>query len=201
MPAGYHEPLGAWISNVLTREEAIELVSRDLPESMGIDTDSIVERDYGWIIFPQTKEYLATRDPLRLAIGSGGTLVEKETGKQVEFGSAYPLDINLKIYELGYLAHEDWDIVITKVHNKEETVRSLTQLRPTYVIPEEESGIIWRVPREYTETQISDLLETLPCTINLGSVYFRWELLEAFKDQVHFDYTLQAAHRGDKDGA
>lgn len=184
----------------MTKEEAIELINRQLPDSMGIDSDSVVERNYGWIIFPQTREYLATRDPLHMVIGSGGILVEKKTGKQIKFGSIYSLETNLKIYKLGYLAHEDWDIEITMVRNKEETIRLLAQLGPTYIIPEEDSGCIWKIPRKYTKKQISSLLKTIPCSINLGNLYFRWEFIEAFKDQMHFDFTLRAAHKAQNDG-
>jgi hypothetical protein len=40
---------------MLTKKEAIEVVRRKLPTDSDVLEDDIIEREYGWVIFSQTK--------------------------------------------------------------------------------------------------------------------------------------------------
>ena len=115
-------------SIVITKDQAFELVQETLADDMGILYENTIELGYGWVIFDQTIKYIETKDIEYMAIGSGGMLVEKETGKIYQFGSAYSLEQNIKIYELGYLSFDDWDIEILEVHDEEETANYLDKL-------------------------------------------------------------------------
>jgi len=128
---------------VLTKGEALNLVSKSLDESMSIDYADIIDRDYGWLMFPQSKQFIETGDLEYMVMGSGGILVEKEIGRQIEFGSAYSIETNLKIYELGYLHHENWGIVISGVTSHDEAIDLILSLNFQCVIPEEEYGTVW----------------------------------------------------------
>jgi hypothetical protein len=175
---------------MLTKNQAIKLVRNQLPDGFDIMEDHIVEREYGWVIFSQTKKYIESQDPLDMAVGSGGTLVEKESGCCIEFGSAYSTETNLEIYEKGYLKYDNLDILITDVEDLVKAAESLSSLGITYVISEEECGTTWRIPQHYSLDQIKVKLRDLPCRFNLGSAYFIWEALDRFKSQNYFRYEL-----------
>jgi len=175
---------------VLTKNEALELVRQRLPEGSAVLEDATVERSYGWLFFAQSKEYIETRDPAAMLFGSGGTLVEKHTGRCIDFVSAFSTDINLRIYEAGYLDHPDYDLVVTEVSQIDEAVRLLTRLALTYVVPEISSGTTWRIPKVYTQHQMHAKLSRLPCRLNVGNLYFRWQVLEHMKSSAALKFSL-----------
>lgn len=175
---------------MLTKTEALELVRQRLPEGCAVLEDWTVERSYGWLFFAQTKRYVETRDPAAMVFGSGGTLVEKHTGRCIDFVSAFSTDINLRIYESGYLDHPDYDLVVTQVSQIDETVRLLTRLKLSYVVPEISGGTTWRIPKVYTERQIRAKLSRLPCRLNIGRLYFLWRAWEQIKDSAALKCSL-----------
>lgn len=91
---------------MINRKQARYIVKQKLPETMDIVDKHTVEKDYGWVFFAQTKKYIRSEEITHIAIGFGGTLVEKTTGKIYKFGSVFSLEENLKIYELGYLKYD-----------------------------------------------------------------------------------------------
>jgi hypothetical protein len=175
-----------------TKKEAIDAVRRTLPSDFDVLEDHIIEREYGWVIFSQTKQYIETNDPMYMTVGSGGTLVEKNTGRLIEFGSAYSTEINLQIYEAGYLAHDDFDLVVIATEDSEEALHLLGELGITYVKPEVEGGTTWRIAKPYSAQQLRERLRHLPCRFNLGSVYFKWEVLERMKASGSLQFELVA---------
>ena len=151
---------------MISREQAIQSVLDALDEDMDILTESTIEKDYGWLIFADSKEFIRTGDFSTSKVGSGGTLVERNSGNHISFGSVYSPEENLKIYEKGYLKYESWDIQITKVRDLRDTIDSLLKLRLSYVIPEEENGTIWRIPKEYRHKELKRKLAKLPATLS-----------------------------------
>ena len=124
-------------------------------------------------------------------LGSGGVLVLKESGKAIEFGSAYNVERNLEIYESGYLDHDSWDIVVTNVVDEHESVDCLLALGATYVVPEEESGTVWKIPKTYSPERLQELLRNPPVRLNIGQIYFNYDVVEELKNQHHFDYRIE----------
>jgi hypothetical protein len=177
---------------MLTKQDAFNIVREKLDAEYDILEEGTVEKDYGWVVFPQTKAYIHTKKFEDMAIGSGGILVEKRSGRTIEFGSAYSTETNLKIYEAGYLDHDSFDLVITKVINLEEALSLLARLSIVYVKPEIESGVTWRIPKPFTKPQLRDKLVALPCKFNLGNLYFQWEALERMKNNSALKYELVA---------
>ena len=177
-----------------TKKQAIDAVRRTLPTDFDVLEDRIIEKEYGWVLFSQTKRHIETNDPTFMALGSGGILVEKNTGRLIEFGSAYPTEINLQIYEAGYLAHDDFDLVVIATSDSEEALQLLGGLGITYVKPEVEGGTTWRIPKSYSAQQLRERLRHIPCRFNLGSVYFKWEALERMKasDSLQFELVANA---------
>lgn len=176
---------------MITKEEAIKMIRDTLPEDQDVMLDYVIEKEYGWVIFYQSKEYIQTNNFNSMLVGSGGILVEKATGNTYEFGSAYSTDQNLRIYELGYLQYENWDIEVIKVINKSRTIEHLSKLHIQYVVPEKEHDTVWVIPKEYSPEQIRHKLNSLPVKFNLDGVYLGcWEVLESFKEQNDFEYQL-----------
>ena len=182
-----------------TKKQAIDAVRRALPADCEVLEDLIIEKEYGWVIFSQTKRYIETNDPTYMAVGSGGILVEKSTDRLIEFGSAYPTEVNLQIYEAGYLAHEDFDLVVIATSDPEEALQLLVGLGITYIKPEVEGGTTWRIPKFYSAQQLRDRLRHLPCRFNLGSVYFKWATLERMKasDSLQFELVANEGFRNE----
>jgi len=177
---------------MLTKQDAFKIVKEKLDADYDILEESTIEKDYGWIVFFQTKAYIRSRKFEDMAIGPGGILVEKQSGRTIEFGSAYSTETSLKIYEAGYLDCDDFDLVITEIANLEETLDFLSSLSIVYIKPEVESGITWRIPKSFTRAQLREKLATLPCRVNLGSLYFQWETLERMKTASSLRYELVA---------
>jgi len=175
---------------MIVREQAIALVIAKLPEDMDVMEDQTIEKEYGWVIFSQSKKYIATGNFLYKYIGSGGELAEKSTGRIYEFGSAFALEENLKIYELGYFEYLNWDIEIKKVQDERKAIDYLSSLNLSYVIPEEAHGVIWRIAQKYTRQQLKQKLQKLPTRFNIGGIYCQYLVLESFKDQNTFSYEL-----------
>ena len=175
---------------MITKEQAIESLRSTLDDDMDIMFDNIIEKDYGWVIFCQSKKFIETGDDGYILIGSGGTLVEREGGKHIEFGSAYSLEENLEIYEKGYLKYENWDLVITKVNDIQKTIDLLLTFGLSYVVPEEEHGAVWRIPRQYEQAELKRKLMQTPVRFNVGNLYLKYPELEEFKLQNAFTYDL-----------
>ena len=176
---------------MITLDDAIGIAIEKEGDELAVNPDHIVEKPYGWVIFPNSKEYTESGDIRYQLIGSGGVLVLKESGKAIQFGSAYSVEKNLEIYESGYLDHDNWDIVVTSVVDERESVDRILALGATYIVPEEESGIVWKVPKTYSPERLQELLRNPPVRLNIGQIYFNFDVVEGLKKQHHFDYRIE----------
>jgi hypothetical protein len=176
---------------MITLEDAIEIAITKEGGNLAVNPDHIIEKSYGWVIFPNSKEYIETGDFMSQLIGSGGVLVLKECGKAIQFGSAFRPEKNLEIFESGYLDHDDWDIVITRVIDERNGVDQILALGATYVIPEEESGIVWRVPKTYSRKRIKELVRKPPIRLNIGPIYFNFDIIEGLKKPHYIEYQIE----------
>jgi hypothetical protein len=175
---------------VLTKDQAIDAVRKTLPSDFSVIEENTVEKEYGWVIFSQTKRYIETNDCSFMAIGLGGILVEKDTGRLIQFGSAYSLEHNLEIYEAGYLAYDNFDLIVTAVLDREEVLKLLGKLGITYVKPEVSFGTTWTIPKTYSHRQLLGRLGHLPCRFNLGQVYFKFKELESMRASTSLQFEL-----------
>ena len=175
---------------MLTKGEALEIVRRQIPSDCDVMEDATIERHYGWVFFYQTKRFIETRDFLDGLIGSGGILVENNGGRCVQFGSGHSTDVSLKIYEAGYLDHDDFDIVISAISNLEEAVDLLLWLDIVFVKPEVAYGETWRIATRYSPIQLRERLLKLPCRFNLGRLNRRYRALDLLKESSSLKYEL-----------
>lgn len=176
---------------MITLEEAIGIAIESEGGGLAVDPEHVVEKPYGWVIFPNSKEYIEFGDFTRQLIGSGGVLVLKEDGKAIQFGSAYDVERNLEIYESGYLDHENWDIVVTSVVDARNSADRILALGATYVTPEEESGVVWKIPKPYSHERMQEMLRNPPVRLNIGQIYLNFDAVEGLKKQRYFDYRIE----------
>ena len=93
---------------MLTREEAKELVYArinahdpyaDQTVELAIIDDETIEKEYGWVFFYQTKEYLKTGNIIDALVGNAPYIVNKYTGELIETGTADPIEQYIAEYE------------------------------------------------------------------------------------------------------
>jgi len=176
---------------MITLKKAIEIAIEKAGGGLAVDPDRIDEKPYGWIIYPNSKEYIETGNRMAILLGSGGILVLKESGEAIQFGSGFSLEKNIEIYESGYLDRDNWDIVITRVIDEDAGVSQLLALRATFIVPEEESGIVWKVPQDYSPERMKELIQELPFRLNIGSVYSIYSAVVGLEEHRHVDYLIE----------
>lgn len=74
-------------------------------------TEETIKKPYGNIYYYQSKEFLVTRDFNKSLAGNAPFLVEKKTGRVVQFSTAGILKNEIKAYENGILStslHTYW---------------------------------------------------------------------------------------------
>lgn len=170
--------------------QAMKILKKKLPDEYTIVRDETIEKDYGWVFFIQSKDYLITKKAGDLIFGNGGYLIEKATGKLYKLPSCYSYEINLLIYELGYFKYEEWDLEIIKVTDKRKAINIIYELDLSYTLEEKISGIIWKTPRDYDRKIIQSKLNDLPTRFNLGNIYSQWESIYKLERQEAFQYKL-----------
>lgn len=176
------------IKTMITFEEA-EIIAKNKISSEHSIVKKI-KKPYGWYFFSQHNEFIRTRNIQYLEVGSGGFIVEKETGRVVEFGSAYSLEKNFEIYEKGF-AYKKYDLTILKVNDLNSAIRNLKKLSMRFVIPEFENGVWWEIPQEYSEKQIKEILQNLPYTFTNQKFYFRHSEFEEMQKSKCLEFELE----------
>jgi len=175
---------------MLTKSDAFRMVRETLPDDCDVMETMTIDLDYGWVVFPQSKAYIRTRRDRDSLMGDGGVLVEKHSGRMIQFGSAYTTEENLKIYEAGYLDADDFDLVVSEVANMEDALDLLCRLEIVHVGRALDGIPASRLPKPLTRAQVRARLSRLPCRFNLGRLYFRWETLELMKRSSSMRYAL-----------
>ena len=93
---------------MLTREEARQLVYARISAEgscaehtveLAILDNETIEKEYGWVFFYQTKEYLKTGNILDALVGNAPYIVNKYTGELIETGTANPIEDYIAEYE------------------------------------------------------------------------------------------------------
>ena len=84
-----------------------EIATRDIPKGIAVDVEAVRELPSGWF-FP----YRSAGD--QLFCGSQGVIINKQTGKTLRLGSAFPVERDLELYERGY-QFETYDLVVLEI--------------------------------------------------------------------------------------
>jgi len=176
---------------MITKEKAKEIVLNYLGNSIAVVPNTTIEKENVWVIYVQTKKFLETNDEDFRIVGRGPTLVDKATGKIHSSDALTSLEEMLNLFELGYFKYDNSDIVITKIFNINKATKIILKLELSYVIPEEAYGDIWKIPYVYTKNELRIKLMTIPARFNIGALSPNYSVLESFKKQRAFSYTLE----------
>lgn len=93
---------------MLTREQAQEIVELKInepdpywPEKPRIVVleECTIEKEWGWIFFYQSSEYLETGDASSQLAGNAPYIVNKQSGELHETGTAFPVEDYIDEYE------------------------------------------------------------------------------------------------------
>jgi hypothetical protein len=175
---------------MISFEEAKSIALAEIDADCALLDEVTLEKPYGWYFCFQSKRFLETGDFRDSLVGSGGFIVEKADGRIFRFGSAYPLERNLRAYEAGF-KFELYDLIVKKVRDIRQATLLLNKLDMTYVVPEVEHGVEWKIPKRYTEKQIKQRLEKLPATFEKQKFYFRFEVFEEINLARCCEYEIQ----------
>ena len=181
---------------MITFEEAKQIALDKIGPDCALVDDATMEKPYGWYFCYQSKAYVQSGNFRNILVGSGGFIVAREDGDVFEFGSAYPLERNLAAYEAGF-KYDTYDLTLLSVSDIRQTTRLLRDLHMTYVVPKEEYGTVWKIPQEYTESQIRSALASLPHTFFDQKFYFSYEVFLAIDKAGCCQYQLRG-HRAGK---
>jgi hypothetical protein len=94
--------------NINNQVEAENLIQNTLDEmkrlhpnseTMLVDTSLTDERNWGWIIYYQSKKYIETKDIKYMLAGNGSYFVNKNTGEMIYTGTSEPIENYVEEYE------------------------------------------------------------------------------------------------------
>lgn len=118
-----------------------------------------------------------------------GFIVGKAHGDLHQPGSAFSIEKWLEAYELGILGGP-YDLIITKINNKQTAREYLSKLHLTFHKPEIENGTTWKIPKDFTEKMIDERLANLPCKFLNQNFTFNIETFKDIKASKSFEYEL-----------
>jgi hypothetical protein len=166
---------------MLDRESARRIASAAPAPLVVIDDNGVRELEHGWF-FP----YRAVSG---LVAGSKGLVVNKQTGRIYQLGSAFPVERDLELYDRGY-QFERYDLVILGVLDPVMTIDALVGLCVSVVEPTYEHGAVWRVPRRLSRAELSERLTKLPCVFGDVRLYSSFEILESARAMDAFRFEV-----------
>jgi hypothetical protein len=168
----------------MTLDEALECAAAHAHADGWPDPVNAREIESGWYFPWRFPDDGVTR------LGSNGLIVNKRTRKVVVLGSAYSLERDLNAHDAGYPL-KGADFIVTAVADEDRAVALLGELGITKVAPEEEGGVIWRIPKSVSRAEIREKLGSLPADFGFLSVYFCVEGLEQAKREGCFSFEFR----------
>ena len=92
---------------MITLDEALKIVSAHLSrldhstgdEPTVVMESETIEKQFGWIFFYNTKKYIETGDFKYMLAGNAPLIVDKDSGKVHETGTAHPIEYYIEEYK------------------------------------------------------------------------------------------------------
>ena len=72
---------------------------RERGDNLVIIESSIIEKDYGWVFFYNSKKFVETNNSRHFLVGNGPIVVEKADGSIHKLGTAGGAQHQIKLYE------------------------------------------------------------------------------------------------------
>ena len=175
---------------MLARKQALDIARSEAPA--GFTASGARELKNGWFFSWRRNGLLGQlgiigslldRNPI---VGSHGVIVNKQSGKIWSLGSGFPLQRDLDAYEAGFEC-EVYDLKLLSISNHERTADFLSNLRISTVVPERAHGEVWRIPRNLTRAELTQVTSRLPVSFYNLQVYF---CIEAIQEAQQANYCV-----------
>lgn len=178
----------------MTPEEAFSLVEKQIEVGLVADASSLRETKFGFYFSVTTEAYLRTGNWMDMPFGSGGVIVERNTGAVHKLGSAFDLEYWLEAYDRGL--HKPMDVVVVAVGDRQRAASALCRLQMSYVIPEVAHGERWVVPRGYHQRDFIRAFESLPARFEAQQLLFRMHDIDAIAKDTDLSIVLEPSKCG-----
>jgi Immunity protein 35 len=180
---------------MISYEEALRIARTKISDDSGLVEEDTLEKPYGWYFRAQSKRWLETRAFEDLLVGSGGFLVERETGHIIEFGSTRSIESHFEHYEAG-LRYEFYIMTVLAVHNVKNAFLALQHLRLIDLRGMDfRQGIFSVEPTSKGKDFFEKMLQSLPFTFPVQHYYFQHDVLLEIKRAGWFEYDLLGVPR------
>ena len=173
---------------MMTFDEAHAIAKGFVGPNRGLVDESTREFACGWYFVAQGTAWLATRAFEDLEVGSGGILVDRSDGTVTEFGSGYPVEVNVQRYEAGY-RHTAWTIVVEKVLDLQLATTFFNRLGLCFTESSFAAGDWFHVSRPYSLKQLKMLLQACPIELPVMLSPGLFDLIVAEATYKRFDPT------------
>ena len=133
---------------------------------------------------------LETRDRREMLMGSGGFIVDKESGRVVEYGSGSgSVDNIFRFYESGF-SYEYYDLTIKKIVDLEKTTSFLIDLQLIEQKIVYENGNFLVLPAESGLAKLEEIKKSLPFTFYRQRFGLHYKDLYELKNSNCLEYEL-----------
>ena len=174
----------------MTLSEARSLAEAHVSDELVVLEKFANECTFGFYFAISSRAYEESGKFENMLIGSSGLLVDRGNGKVHELGSGADLEYWFKAYQRNL--HLPQTLIVTKVHDRQRAADALLRLHMSFVIPEEEGGVIWRIPQYFSVKQIRNSLDSLPCQFEGQDFIFRLRDIEAIEADNNLEIELQS---------
>ncbi len=176
-------------STTMTPQEAKAIAERWVVDTRGpncaVLTSSWFE-DHSYFVFKwNSRRYAETMDQRYSLLGPGPAIVRKLDGQVFAYGSNWNLGSLEKLLERQRIEDEqelfvrqrfpDYDIrkryavIVQEIYDPARLLALLASFELRYVIPEIETGVIWRIARKYDQESLQQRLRA-PLPICFGGI-------------------------------
>lgn len=149
-----------------------------------------IEKEYGWVFFYQSRQYVETGDFDYILGGNSPFLVQREDGQVFYFGTAYPVEWFMAGYEAGFRLRTG-KLTILRVIDIDMTLSCLHRLRLSHIIPELACGVEWRIPQMFSTKQIKLALWDLPVVFEDVGIAMNYETFLEMNAVGCCDYRIE----------
>jgi hypothetical protein len=164
----------------MTTREAIVAAETWVSETQGpafaLCPGAFIEDESFLVFYWNTKEFLKSNDSRHAVLGPGPTVLDKRDGRVFAYGSGLSMERALAVQKMQsqretairarfrhYDMRKPYRVLIRKIQDHRRLLERLDSFGLSYVIPEIECGVIWRVPKPYDKKVLNKrLAETSP---------------------------------------
>lgn len=194
------------------RSVAEEWVTETHGPEMAMVPEVIFEDDSYFIFGWSSRQFLDTGDPCYAIMGNGPVVINKRDGRIFEYGSGamgggiealvqYQRDRDVRETVLRrrfpeYDSRKNYRVRILKVYDADRLLSLLDSFKLKYMLPEIESGTIWRVAKRYDTKLLQERLSgPMPITFGYagkaGRVDYLYELVTSDENKKLCDITIE----------